>query len=503
MPPDSGSHAAPRFSRCGRSSSRLAVGVGVTLAAALVPALRATRVPPVAALAGSVPASRRRRRWAPWLTGAVCLAGLAALLAGLFGSGPATARMGAMAGGAVLVCIGLALSARWFVRPLASVIGLPVQRLFAVPGRLARENAMRNPGRTATTSAALMVGLGLVVFVAVFAAGLKASVAGSIDDLLRADYVVSPASAEPLPEGAGPAIDRAAGVTASAAVMFDQVQVNGAPSKATTDTVEAIDADRLAQVYRFHWIHGSDRLASTLAPDQALVEEQFAKTHHIAVGDTFSIRTPSGGRARLRAAGEYRDPQILQGMMVPMDAFLRMSQATDPYLYLVKAQGDAQRALEASLRSFPAAEVKSKAGYREDVEGQVDQLANLLYALLAMSVLISAFGIANSLYLSVHERTREFGLLRAIGTTTTQVRRIVRYESVITAVIGGVLGTALGLGLAWLMVQALKDLGFHYAVPAGQLVLFLLVSVLVGIAAAAWPARRGARTDVLRALHCE
>ena len=485
------------------------VGVGVTLLAALVPAVRATRVPPVAAMGGSPPPSPRARRWAPWVAGLVTLTGVAALLAGLFGSGPATARMGGMAGGAVLVFVGVALVARWFVRPVASAIGLPIERAFKVPGRIARENAMRNPSRTAATSAALMVGLGLVVFVAVFAAGLKATISGSMGSLLsNADYVIASSGVEPLPAGAGPAIARTTGVDTWAPVVIDRIQVNGAKVKSSTDTVEGIDSNRLAQVYRFKWIRGSDRLAATLGPDQALVERQFAEAHAIRLGDWFRIRTPSGGSARLRAVGEYRDPQILQGMMVAMDVFQRISRATDPYLFFVRAQPSADpaqlhRALETSLRSFPAAEVSSNAEYREKINGQLDQMANMLYALLAMSVLISVFGIANSLYLSVHERTREFGLLRAIGTTGTQVKRIVRYESVITAVIGGLLGIALGLAFAWLMVQALKDLGFGYAVPAGQLVLFLVVSVVVGVAAAAWPARRGARIDVLEALRHE
>jgi putative ABC transport system permease protein len=487
----------------------LLVGVGVTLLAAFVPAQRATRVPPVAAMAGAPPPSPRARRWAPWSAGLVTLAGLAALLAGLFGSGPATARMGGMAGGAVLVFIGVALAARWFVRPVASAIGLPIERAFKVPGRLARENAMRNPSRTAATSAALMVGLGLVVFVAVFAAGLKSTIGGSMRELLgKTDYVVSAASVEPMPAGAGPAIARAPGVETWAPIVIDRVQVDGAKVKSATDTVEGVDSGRLAQVYRFKWIHGSDRLAATLGPADALVEQQFAKAHGIALGSWFNVRTPSGGAARLRAVGEYQDPQILTGMMVAMDVFERISTATDPYLFLVHAQPGADRtrmhnALKASLQSFPAAEVKSNAEYREKINGQLDQMANMLYALLAMSVLISVFGIANSLYLSVHERTREFGLLRAIGTTSTQVRRIVRYESVITAVIGGLLGIALGLAFAWLMIQALKDLGFGYAVPLAQLALFLVVAVIVGIAAAAWPARRGARIDVLQALRYE
>lgn len=488
----------------------LLVGVGVTLLAALVPAQRATRVPPVAALAGAPPPpSRRARRWAPWLAGAVTLTGVAALLAGLFGSGPATARMGGMAGGAVLVFVGVALSARWFVRPVASAIGLPIERVFKVPGRIARENAMRNPSRTAATSAALMVGLGLVVFVAVFAAGLKSTIGSSMKDLLGgADYVISAASVEPLPAGAGPAIARTPGVETWAPIVIDRVEVNGDKVKAATDTVEGVDSNRLGSVYRFKWVHGTDRLAERdpVGLGELLLDQRVLGAERC--GEWFRIRTPSGGTARLRAVGEYQDPQILQGMLVAMDVFERTSTATDPYLFLVHAlpHADPTRmhgALEASLRSFPAAEVKSNAEYREKINGQLDQMANMLYALLAMSVLISVFGIANSLYLSVHERTREFGLLRAVGTTGAQVRRIVRYESVITAVIGGLLGVALGLAFAWLMVQALKDLGFGYAVPLAQLAVFLVVAVVVGIAAAAWPARRGARIDVLQALRHE
>jgi putative ABC transport system permease protein len=354
-----------------------------------------------------------------------------------------------------------------------------------------------------------MVGLGLVVFVAVFAAGLKSTIGSSMKDLLGgADYVISAASVEPLPAGAGPAIARTPGVETWAPIVIDRVEVNGGKVKAATDTVEGVDSNRLASVYRFKWVHGTDRLAATLGPEDALVEQQFAKAHGIALGEWFRIRTPSGGTARLRAVGEYQDPQILQGMLVAMDVFERTSTATDPYLFLVHAlpHADPTRmhgALEASLRSFPAAEVKSNAEYREKINGQLDQMANMLYALLAMSVLISVFGIANSLYLSVHERTREFGLLRAVGTTGAQVRRIVRYESVITAVIGGLLGVALGLAFAWLMVQALKDLGFGYAVPLAQLAVFLVIAVIVGIAAATWPARRGARIDVLQALRHE
>ena len=292
----------------------LAVGVGVTLAAALGPALRATRVPPVVALSGTIPPSARSRRWTPWVAGALTALGVALLVAGLFAGGPATARLGAMGAGVWVLFIGLALGARFFVRPVASVIGWPIERLFAVPGHLARENAMRSPGRTASTSASLMVGLGLVVFVSVFAAGLKASVNDSLDELVRADYIVQAAGVEPLPAGAADSISAAPGVGTSLAVRFDRIEVDGKPVKAATDILTGVDPARLLGVYRFKWLEGgSDDLLDRLGPGTVLAEEQFAEAHGRGVGDRVSVRTPSGRTASLRIIGMYRDPQIMQG----------------------------------------------------------------------------------------------------------------------------------------------------------------------------------------------
>ena len=487
----------------------LCVGVGVTLAAALAPAVRATRIPPIAALSAAAAPVERRRRWTRWLAVATALAGVALLVGGLFSDGAATARMGAMGAGVWLLFVGLALSARYVVRPVASAIGWPIERFFAVPGRLARENAMRSPGRTASTSAALMVGLGLVVFVAVFAAGLKSSVNTSLDELVHADYIIGAAGTEPLPGGAGDAISAAPGVETSLAVRFDQVKVNGAPLNMTTDTIEGVDPTRIAGVYRFHWLEGgSDALLDRLGPGTTVTEEQFVKTHGLALGDQMAVRTRSGKGASLRIIGIYRDPQILQGTIVDERQFARLSDARDPFLFLVSRRPEATPAqakasLQRALERFPAAQVRSNAEYREHIEGQVGQITNLLYALLAMSVMISLFGIANNLFLSIHERTREFGLLRAVGATGPQIRRVVRYESVITAVIGGLLGIGVGVFFAWLMIQALKDLGLSFSLPVGQIAGFLLLAVAVGVVGAVVPARRGARVDVLDALRYE
>lgn len=487
----------------------LGVGVGVTLLAALAPALRATRVAPVQALAGTAQPSRRARRLAPWLAAIVSAGGLALLVSGLFGDGPATARMASMAGGAVLVFVGIALTARHIVRPVAALAGWPIERAFHTPGQLARENAMRNPGRTATTSSALMVGLGLVVFVAVFAAGMKATVNGAFDRLLTSDLIVTNESFEPLPNQAGEAIAGVPGLRAVTPQFVDQIQVNGEPLSSTVDVLNGVEPAQLSPVYAFEWRHGgTDELLAHLTGPAALVEELFAKTHGIERGEDFIVQTATGARVHLRAIGEYRDPMLMQGVVVDQKTFARASSVPDPFTYLIRISdrtdpAAVRRAVTDALAEFPAAKVQTTQEYRDDIGAQLDQSVYMLYALLAMSVVISLFGIANSLFLSIHERTREFGLLRAIGATRAQVRRVVRYESVITAVIGGLLGIAIGLLFGYLMTAALADLGLGFSVPVAQLAGFLVLAVVVGVLAAVVPARRGARVDVLDALHQE
>jgi putative ABC transport system permease protein len=484
----------------------LGIGIGVTLLAALAPAIRATRVPPVAALFADALTVTSRRRRSPYVAAGVSLLGVLGLLQGLFGGGPASSRLGALAGGAVLTFVGVALVARYVVRPIAGAIGQPMALAFHEPGRLARENAMRNPGRTATTSAALMVGLGLVVFVAVFAAGLKTTITGSLDQLVRADIAVTAKGFQALPPNAQDVVRGVPGVDSSMGQYVDQIQVDGKHSNQLVDTLNGAEAPLLLRVYRPKWLHGgSDRLVARLRGDTALIEEQFAKTHGIAVGRRFRIQTPSGGKATLLAIGEYRDPQILQGIIVNLPTFQRVSALHDPLAFFVTTAPawdpkDVQARIADGLHRFPTAEVRSGQQYRDLINQQVNQMVYLLYALLAMSLLISLFGIANSLFLAVHERTREFGLLRAVGATQRQVRRIVRYESVITAIIGALLGTAVGVLFAALATAALSDLGLGFSLPVAQLVLFLVLAVVVGVVGAAVPARRAARIDVLDAM---
>ena len=487
----------------------LIVGIGVTMVSALSPALRATRVPPVAALrTAGEPVPGRRRRFAPYVAGLVTALGLLLLLIGLFGSGPADGRLLSMAGGVIFLFIGVALSARWFVRPLASGVGWPVQKLLREPGLLARENSMRNPGRTATTAAALMVGLGLVVFVAVFANSLKASFTKSIEELIASDLIIREQNFNPLPGGAETAVRETPGVAVTAGIRFDDIVVNRASKPGFNDILNGVDPASFGQLYRAKWLEGSDDLYGRLRGDSTIVEEQFAKTHKLSVGDVYAIRTPTGDRARLRVLGIYRDPQLMTGAVVNVARFSEISDSRDPVILLAdSAEGSdpdqVQEAVDKSLAGFPSARVESNAEYRQTFEAQLDQIVVLLYALLAMSLVISLFGIANSLFLTIHERTRELGLLRAIGSTRAQVRLMVTGESVITAVIGGLLGTAVGVLFGFLVVQALGDLGLAFALPVGQLIAFMLLAALVGVIGAIPPALRSSRLNMLDALRAE
>ena len=487
----------------------LVIGIGVTLVGAFVPALRATRVAPVVAMSGvevRTPARSRRIRAA---VAALFFAGGIALTAlGLFGSGPATGKLVAVAGGAVAIFVGVALLARYLVRPLAGLVGYPLERAFRTPGRLARENALRNPARTAITSAALMVGVGLVVFVAVFAAGLKSSFTSQIDELVRADIFIYGQNFQPFPGRTREVVEGVPGVETAVPTLYDQLQVNGQSSNAVYDYLLGMDPERLAEVYAFEWLEGDDSLLAELGRDEALIEEQFAKAHGLEVGDSYEVVTPSGGEATLRAVGRYRDPTILQGSIATLETLGAISPNRDPIILLTAVADSAdaeqvQEAVKAALEQFPTAEVESRGEYKETIEGQLNQIVYLLYALLAMSVVISLFGIANSLFLSIHERTAELGVLRAVGGSRRQVRRMIRYESVITSVIGALLGTAIGLLFAWLVTRSLSELDLELSIPVGQLVIFMVLAVVVGVIGAIVPARRGSRMDVLEALQYE
>jgi len=485
----------------------LLLGTVITLVSAFAPALRATRVAPITALQDAATLSKgRAARWRTPLAAAVAVLGIAILCFGLFGSakgGDAAALVGV---GAAVVFIGVGLLASLIVRPLSLAVGLPLERLRGVSGRLARENATRNPRRTASTSAALMIGVALVAFMTIFAAGLKASIADAVDLGLKGQLIVQTTNFSPTPAAARGVLSAVDGVDTVSGVRFTKAIVAGEGRP----NVTGVDPQTIGDVFNVDWVDGSAATLRALRPDEVLLSQRWSEDHDRGVGDTLRVTTPTGARLDARVAGVYDDDANLLGALtfpnavlatafnVRGDAFLMA--ATTPGLDVEAVKDRADRIVSAA---FPSIEVLTKDEFVERQEGQVNRLLQLIYVLLALALLIAGFGIVNTLYLTIHERTRELGMLRAIGTSRGQVKRMVRYEAVITAMIGAVLGLVLGAIFAVLVTIPLKSEGFTISIPVIQLIILLILAAIFGVIAAIWPARRAARLDVLNALAYE
>jgi putative ABC transport system permease protein len=485
----------------------LAIGILVTLLASVIPALRATRVPPVAALqhGAQLPASRFSR-YTPILGGLFAAVGAGVIAMGFVTHGTTSQRLLEMGLGALLLFVAVAMLARYIVRPVALVLGLVIERIAGTSGRLARENAVRNPGRTASTAASLMIGLAVVVFVAVLAAGLKSSFADAIDTSVRADLVVSSSGSTMLPVLAAETARNVPSVDYVTALTTTEVKL----PDGKTGSLGGIVPDDMHRVWSFHWLQGgSDSLLARVGTTGALVEEQFALAHKLSVGEHVRVLARSGKTASFTVIGEFRDPtSMLSGMVVGENAFAPLAGRSEAMYIVVKALPGsdlpaAQKAVAAALKQYPAAKVQTKAEFVTSLRKQIDQMLMMLYALLAVSVLISVFGIVNTLVLSVYERTREIGMLRAIGATRRQIRRMVRYESVITAIMGGALGIVVGTVFAYVVTTEFGGQGLTFTVPGAQLAVFMVIAIVVGVLAAVLPARRASRVDILQAIQYE
>jgi putative ABC transport system permease protein len=481
----------------------LVAGTLITLLAGLVPAVRATRVPPIAAVReGAVLPAGRLARMAPAIAVAAVAAAGALLAVGAWAGG----GLPAFGAGAVLLFVGVAIVASRLVRPIAALVGWPMALLGRAPGSLARQNAVRNPARTAATAAALMVGLALVTFVSVLGAGLLDSTEKGVERQVSAGYVVTSSNgSDPLPTAVGRTLAASPDAGTVSSVRGDEGLVGG-----SQQDVAGIDPATIASVYRFTWTEGSDASLAALEGDGVVVERAFAEDHDLAVGSPLAIVSPSGERLQRTVSGVYDPPRLsslLGTALVSQEAFdAAFPRAKDTYSF-VSGTGVASdvgaAALESSLAAYPDAEVNTVAGFADEYAEDLSTILNLLYVLLALSVVVSVFGMVNTMVLAVHERTREIGMLRAAGMTRRQARRMVRGESVVTALIGAALGLPLGVALAALVTASLSDYGVELAVPAASLAVFALVAVAVGVIAAIAPARRASRLDVLRALQYE
>jgi putative ABC transport system permease protein len=489
----------------------LVIGIAVTLLAVLNPALRSTRVPPIAAMQElELTASRRRSVVTVAIAWLLMLGGLALVLVGLFAnisdSGQAALMLG---GGAALVLFGVSLYSPRLVRPLAGVIGAPLERLRGLTGRLARENSQRNPSRTAATAAALMIGLALVSFVTVFAAGLKASIADAIDNSFQGELEIQNTNGfDPIPKAVAATVRKVPGVQTVSTLQTTQIKIDAVGGK---PRASGLDQSTATQVLSIDFQGDtSGQTLQGLTSSQTIVDQSFADANGLEVGDTIQALGQTGNRASFRIVGEFKDSADLLGsLIVTQEAMARDFAVTQDTFDFVKLEPGADPAtvqdqIDTLLtQRFPTAEVLNQEELKQNQENQINPLLGLVYALLSLAIIVSLFGIANTLALSIYERTRELGMLRAVGMSRRQVRRMIRYESVITALIGAVLGMVLGLIFAALLSVPLEDEGFVLSYPVGQLVFILVVAALAGVVAAIAPARRAARLDVLQALAYE
>jgi putative ABC transport system permease protein len=521
----------------------LSIGILVTLLASLFPALRAIRVAPIAAV-------REGAVLQPWLSPLVRAAvgaglgliGFGLIVLALFGHGLSTkAVLFSLGGGAVLVFIGVALFAAKIVRPLAvavhpvavaavfllSALFWPVLAAWwlvrrAVTARthgdrpefptpfpdmtvsnLAADNTRRNPQRTATTAASLMIGLALVTLVAILAASVVGSFTGAVKKIFVADYALTASNNfTPIPTAVADALRTVPGVEAVTSVRAGEAGAFGKTIQLTGVTAGA------ARTMHIDWKDGSNAVYGQLGLDGAFVDDGYAKSHHLQVGSRVTLLTPNFKVLHVTVRGIFKPPSG-GSPFGPVTISSALFDASEPdptdVFSLVSMRGGRTAGntarLTAALRPFAIAKVQTKQEFIDNQTSGLRVVLNILFVLLAFSVVISFFGIVNTLVLTVFERTREIGMLRAIGMTRRQTRRVIRHESVITSVIGGVLGIVLGIVFGVLLVSRIKEISLHF--PIGQLIVFAVAAVVVGIVAAILPARRAAKLDPLEALQYE
>ncbi|HEY7731701.1 MAG TPA: FtsX-like permease family protein [Gaiellaceae bacterium] len=483
----------------------LLVGILVTLVASLRPALRATRVPPIAAVReGATLPEGRFARFRGIGAALTAIAGFAALLYGLFGSGLGTTQVLLWMGlGALLIFLGVALFSSRLVRPLAQVLGWPATKIGGAAGLLARDNARRNTQRTASTAAALMIGLALVTLVATLAAGIVNTFKGAVNDLFTGDYAITAQNNfSPIPIDAAEAAAKAPGVTSVGNVRTGEARIFD-----QTEFTTAVDPG-MRDVISMDWVEGSQDVLATLGDDGAFVDDGFADDHDLQTGSTVTVTFPNGNTRTFTIKGVF-DPPTGGSPFGPVTISAATWDAEVPrprnlYSFVKMSGGESeanQAVLDDALADFPNAKAQDRQAFIDNQISGLSSVLNILYVLLALSVIVSLFGIVNTLVLTVFERTREIGMLRAIGMTRRQVRRMIRHESVITALIGAAIGIVLGIVLAALLIARVDFIDF--SLPVAQLVVFAIAAILVGIIAAIFPARRAAKLNPLEALQYE
>jgi len=469
----------------------LVVGILVTAVAALMPAIRASRVAPVEAMRDAGPAEAQSLRRRSTVGGVLLTAGVIVL-----GVGLGTGRWWGIGGGAVLVFLGVTLLSALISRPVTSVLGLPFARI-GVPGRLGRGNAMRNPRRTSATAAALMIGLALVAAISVLGSSLKSSTVKIVDTSLGADYILRTENFSPFSGEVGKDLRGKPGIADVAAFRFGEAKIGNSKTQ-----IQGVEPNALAQVLKLKVVGGRfEDMETGIA-----VSKKAADAHHWKVGDSVPVTWRRTGQHPLKVAVIFDVNQFAGDYLVSGTTFDANTSQQLLGVVAVKTTADSDpeqtRAIvDAAVKPYPNIEVQDQAEFVKSQGEQIDKLLNAITILLVLSVVIAVLGIINTLALSVIERTRELGLLRAVGLQRRQLRRMIRVESVVIAVYGAVLGLAVGTGFGWAFVRALRSQGVtEFSLPVGRMVQVLVVAALAGVLAAALPARRAARLDVLEAV---
>jgi putative ABC transport system permease protein len=481
----------------------LLVGTVVTVLASIAPARKASRVPPVAAMRDVAiegrPQSGRRVLIGVGITGL----GVAALFAGLFGD----AGIEFVGLGAFVVFVGVFVLGPVLARPLSDAIGWPVARLRGITGTLARDNAERNPKRTSATAAALMIGVALVAFITIFAESTKASIDVQVDRAFRADYVISTGGFGGGGSGFSPTLAQDVAdlpqVGASSPLRFNEAEFNG-----SSKFFVALQPRSANELFDLNVEDG--RTGDLEQPNSLAISREVADDNNWRLGSTVPVRFPNGTTdLTVRMIFGNGQREGLADYAFSIATFNEhYTNQLDQQVYVRLAPGvspaEGRRALDRVAEAYPNAEVQDRTEFKESQAEMINQLLNLIYALLLLAVVIAGIGIINTLSLSILERTRELGLLRAVGMSRRQLRSSVRWESVIIALLGTFLGLVIGLFFGWAVVEALADEGItEFTAPIPLLVLFVILGGIGGVVAAIFPARRAAKLDVLQAVAYE
>ncbi|MFF9060097.1 ABC transporter permease [Streptomyces sp. NPDC014882] len=482
----------------GTAATALAVGVVITVLAAWLPGRRAAKIPPVAAMSSvHATASTRSLVLRNTLGALLSAAGVAVVLAATTMSGSdGQAPMGL---GAVLLVVGVFVLTPLLSRPLIAAAA-PVLRIFGVSGKLARQNSVRNPRRTAATASALMVGLTLITGMTVMAGSLQKSIDKMASAAIEADYVVSMANGR----GLSPDVERTLGATDGVALTSP---LRNAPARVDgrTEYVTGVTGPAIARLTDLTVDDGAFRVGGS----RVVVDEDTAKSHGWKAGSDFTMAYEDGAKQRLTVAGVYRGNEMIRGIILDNTALAPHQDDPTDMQVMVKTAGGASDAvkdrLEKALGANPAIKVQSKQDLSDEIAQMFTLMLNMLYGLLAMAVIVAVLGVVNTLAMSVFERSQEIGMLRAIGLDRRAVKRMVRLESLVISLFGGVLGIGLGVFFGWAAGELIGTSmpTYELVLPWGRMAVFLALAGAVGVLAALWPARRAARLNVLTAIKSE